>query len=149
MPPTRGKKRSSRDTQKQNVNDPREGATRVVTVASGHQKGQKKMQKLQHTPGGANLAWANEPCTTCTGSRRCANCKDQMKKAISKARQKGKKAAAAAAAAEEEEEEQEEKGELERRAETLEIGTPQERGQLRSHDPNTRRRAQKLMSQVR
>ena len=57
MPPTRGKKRSSRDTQKQNVNDPREGATRVVTVASGHQKGQKKMQKLQHTPGGANLAW--------------------------------------------------------------------------------------------
>ena len=46
MPPTRGKKRSSRDTQKQNVNEPREGATRVVTVASGHQKGQKKMQKL-------------------------------------------------------------------------------------------------------
>ena len=61
MPPTRGKKRSSRDTQKQNVNDPREGATRVVTVASGHQKGQKKMQKLQHTPGGTGLAWANEP----------------------------------------------------------------------------------------
>ena len=56
MPPTRGKKRSSRDTQKQNVNDPREGATRVVTVASGHHKGQKKTQKLQHTPGGANLA---------------------------------------------------------------------------------------------
>ena len=153
MPSTRGKKRSSRDTQKQNVNDPREGATRVVTVASGHQKGQKKMQKLQHTPGGANLAWANEPCTTCTGSRRCANCKDQMKKAISKARQKGKKAAAAAAAEEEEEEEeeeeQEEKGELERRAETLEIGTPEERAQLRSHDRETRRRAQKLISQVR
>ena len=148
MPPTRGKKRSSRDTQKQNVNDPREGATRVVTVASGHQKGQKKMQKLQHTPGGANLAWANEPCTTCTGSRRCANCKDQMKKAISKARQKGKKAAAAAAAAEEEEE-QEEKGELERRAETLEIGTPGERAKLRSHDLKARRRAQKLISQVR
>ena len=153
MPPTRGKKRSSRETQKQNVNDPREGATRVVTVASGHQKGQKKMQKLQHTPGGTNLAWANEPCTKCTGSRRCANCKDQMKKAISKARQKGKKAAAAAAAAEEEEEEeeeeQEEKGELERRAETLEIGTPGERAKLRSHDPKARRRAQKLISQVR
>ena len=142
MPPTRGKKRSSRDTQKQNVNEPREGATRVVTVASGHQKGQKKMQKLQHTPGGANLAWANEPCTKCTGSKRCQNCKDQMKMAISKARQKGKKAAAAAAAAEEEEEEeeQEEKGELERRAETLEIGTPGERAKLRSHDLKARRR---------
>ena len=48
-----------------------------------------------HTPGGTNKAWANEPCTKCTGSRRCANCKDQMKKAFSKARQKGKKAAAA------------------------------------------------------
>ena len=155
MPPTRGKKRSSRDTQKQNVNDPREGATRVVTVASGHQKGQKKMQKLQHTPGGTNLAWANVPCTRCTGSRRCVNCKDQMKMAISKARQKGKKAAAAAAAAaaaeeeEEEEEEQEEKGELERRAETLEIGTPGERAKLRSRDLKARRRAQKLISQVR
>ena len=150
MPSTRGKKRSPPETQKRNVN-PRVGETREVTIASGHQKGQKKTQKLQHTPGGANLAWANEPCTKCTGSKRCQNCKDQMKMAISKARQKGKKAAAAAAAAEEEEEEeeQEEKGELERRAETLEIGTPGERAKLRSQDPKARRRAQKLISQVR
>ena len=148
---TRGKKRSPPETQKRNVN-PRVGETREVTIASGHQKGQKKTQKLQHTPGGANLAWANEPCTKCTGSKRCQNCKDQMKMAISKARQKGKKAAAAAAAAEEEEEEeeeQEEKGELERRAATLEIGTPGERAKLRSHDLEARRRAQKLISQVR
>ena len=54
-----------------------------------------------------------------------------------------------AAAAAEEEEEQEEKGELERRAETLEIGTPGERTKLRSQDPKARRRAQKLISQVR
>ena len=148
MPSTRGKKRSPPETQKRNVN-PRVGETREVTIASGHQKGQKKTQKLQHTPGGANLAWANEPCTKCTGSKRCQNCKDQMKMAISKARRKGKKAAAAAAAAEEEEEEQEEKGELERRAETLEIGTPGERAKLRSQDPKARRRAQKLISQVR
>ena len=97
MPSTRGKKRSPPETQKRNVN-PRVGETREVTIASGYQKGQKKTQKLQHTPGGTNKAWANEPCTKCTGSRRCANCKDQMKKAFSKARQKGKKAAAAAAA---------------------------------------------------
>ena len=103
MPPTRGKKRSPPETQV--------GETREVTIASGYQKGQKKTQKLQHTPGGTNKAWANEPCTKCTGSRRCANCKDQMKKAFSKARQKGKKAAAAAAAAEEEEEEEQEEKE--------------------------------------
>ena len=90
MSSTRRKKRSSRETQKV-------GETRVVTIASGHEKGQKKTQKLQHTPGGTNLAWANEPCTKCFGSRRCANCKDQMKMAISKARQKEKKKAAAAA----------------------------------------------------
>ena len=66
MPSTRGKKRSPPETQKRNVN-PRVGETREVTIASGHQKGQKKTQKLQHTPGGANLAWANEPCTKCTG----------------------------------------------------------------------------------
>ena len=41
------------------------------------------------------------------------------------------------------------KGQLELRAETLEIGTPEERAQLRSHDHETRRRAQKLISQVR
>ena len=81
---TRGKKRSPPETQKRNVN-PRVGETREVTIASGYQKGQKKTQKLQHTPGGTNKAWANEPCTKCTGSRRCANCKDQMKKAFYKA----------------------------------------------------------------
>ena len=138
MSSTRGKKRSSRETQKV-------GETRVATIASGHEKGQKKTQKLQHTPGGTNLAWANEPSTKCFGSRRCANCKDQMKMAISKARQKEKKKAAAAAA----EEEQEEKGELELRAGTLQIGTPEERAQLRSHDHESRRRAQKLISQGR
>ena len=67
-----------------------------------------------------------------------------MKMAISKARQKEKKKAAAAAA----EEEQEEKGELELRAGTLQIGTPEERAQLRSHDHEIRRRAQKLISHV-
>ena len=124
MTSTRGKKRSSRETQNAN---PRVGETRVVTVASGHQKRQKKKQKFQHTPGGKCLAWTNEPCTKCSGSQRCATCKDQMKMAISKARKKAKAAAAAATAACEDEEE--EKSELELRAEQANYGTSTERAE--------------------
>ena len=47
-----------------------------------HRGGQKKKQKFQHTPGGKgkNLAWTNEPCSKCSGSQCCANCKDEMKR---------------------------------------------------------------------
>ena len=126
------------------------GATRKVTIKSGFEKGKERLQTRLATPGGKNIAWMNDPCSKCSGDEDCHTCRDQKRKAITKAR----RAAAAAAAAEEEEEEEEqeleeEKGELELRAEKLGIGTPEERARLRSHDQEIKRRAQKLISQVR
>ena len=130
------------------------GATRTVTIKSGFQRGKERHQTRLATPGGMHLAWMNDPCSKCSGDEDCLTCRDQKRMASNKARKKGKKAAAAtrAGAAAEEEEEQEleeEKGELELRAEKLGIGTPEERARLRSHDQEIKRRAQKLISQVR